>query len=155
MHALLRGGGEMSFADQDPDRWRLLAQVALGMLLASAIVLRREFATVPAAWRVNIPVAGPATSLLPLIHSMIEHLHSGLPDCLVWVDPLRIVHEVITSVSLPGAGNVIPDRQTNALSSVPLARPAPSLPPSGSGRGRRSGCLSTVPLYVPGLRCAA
>ena len=145
----------MSFAGQDPARWPLLVQVALGLLLGSAIALGRQFAVMPAGLRTCLLVAGSGALLVALSNGMIEYLHSGLSDCLVRVDPLRIVHAVTTGVRFSGAGTTIHDPSAIALRGSPLAAPSSLLSASGSGRGCRSGCLSAVLLYAPGWYCAA
>lgn len=86
---------------------RILAYVALAMLLGAAVGFERELEDKPAGLRTHMLVAGAATLFVMLGDVIIRHFSVGLGGGLVQSDPIRIVEAVVTGVSFLGAGTII------------------------------------------------
>ncbi len=85
--------------------WRILAGVAIAMLLGGFIGLEREIADKPAGLRTHMLVAGAAALLVGLADVMIRRF--GAAGELVRSDPIRVIDAVVTAVGFLGAGMII------------------------------------------------
>jgi putative Mg2+ transporter-C (MgtC) family protein len=94
------------------DQFRILAQVALAMVLGGIIGVERELAQRPAGLRTHMLVAGAAALLVGMADSLIEQFYLDESD-LVRSDPIRIVQSIIIGISFLGAGTIMrhPEQQ--------------------------------------------
>jgi putative Mg2+ transporter-C (MgtC) family protein len=86
---------------------KILACVALAILLGAVIGLEREFEGKPAGLRTHMLVAGAAALLVTLGDVVVEHFAVDVGGQLVRSDPVRIIEAVITGVSFLGAGTIL------------------------------------------------
>ncbi|MFN2185255.1 MAG: MgtC/SapB family protein [Anaerolineae bacterium] len=92
---------------QVPIQVRILAGVALAMILGGAIGLEREAKDKPAGLRTHMLVAGAAAFLVALSDVAIQRFSADLATGLVRSDPIRIIEAVITGISFLGAGTIL------------------------------------------------
>ncbi len=85
---------------------RIIADIALAMALGGLIGLERELAGKPAGLRTHILVAGVAALLIPLGRSLMEQVESAAMSG-IGSDPTRIIHAIITGISILGAGTIV------------------------------------------------
>jgi putative Mg2+ transporter-C (MgtC) family protein len=92
---------------QVPIQVRILAGVALAMILGGATGLEREAKDKPAGLRTHMLVAGAAAFLVALSDVAIQRFSADLATGLVRSDPIRIIEAVITGISFLGAGTIL------------------------------------------------
>ena len=90
-----------------PVQIRILASVALAMLLGAVIGLEREAKDKPAGLRTHMLVAGAAALLVALSDVAVSRFNVDLGTGLVRSDPIRIIEAVITGISFLGAGTIL------------------------------------------------
>jgi len=90
-----------------PVQVRILASVALAMVLGAAIGLEREVKDKPAGLRTHMLVAGAAALLVALSDVAVSRFNVDLGTGLVRSDPIRIIEAVITGISFLGAGTIL------------------------------------------------
>jgi putative Mg2+ transporter-C (MgtC) family protein len=90
-----------------PVQIRILASVALAMLLGAVIGLEREAKDKPAGLRTHMLVAGAAALLVALSDVAVKRFNVDLGTGLVRSDPIRIIEAVITGISFLGAGTIL------------------------------------------------
>jgi putative Mg2+ transporter-C (MgtC) family protein len=90
-----------------PVQVRILASVALAMVLGAAIGLEREVKDKPAGLRTHMLVAGAAALLVALSDVAVSRFNVDLGTGWVRSDPIRIIEAVITGISFLGAGTIL------------------------------------------------
>jgi putative Mg2+ transporter-C (MgtC) family protein len=90
-----------------PIQVRILASVALAMILGAAIGLEREAKDKPAGLRTHMLVARAATFLVALSDVAVKRFNVDVGTGLVRSDPIRIIEAVITGISFLGAGTIL------------------------------------------------
>ena len=86
---------------------KILAQLAVAMVLGGLIGLDRQLADRPAGLRTHILVAGAATLFVALGDILIIHVNSEIHSDVIRSDPIRLIGAVITGISFLGAGTII------------------------------------------------
>ena len=89
-----------------PAEWRILAEVALAMLLGGVVGLERETANKPAGFRTHMLVAGSATLLVAIAFTLVDRSVQARWSDAVTADPIRILQAIIIGVSFLGAGTI-------------------------------------------------
>ena len=87
--------------------WKILAEVALAMVLGGVIGLEREIATKPAGFRTHMLVAGASALLAGLAFSLLDHSLRITGTGAVAADPIRILQAITIGVSFLGAGTIV------------------------------------------------
>jgi putative Mg2+ transporter-C (MgtC) family protein len=88
---------------------KIVAEVALAMLLGGLIGAEREAARKPAGVRTHMFVCGTAALLVGLGHGLIGDYtrEAEAGGTRLQTDPIRIVEAIVTGVSFLGAGTII------------------------------------------------
>ncbi len=89
------------------EEWRILAEVALAMLLGGIVGLEREVANKPAGFRTHMLVAGAAALLVGMAFTLVDRsvIESRWPDAVA-ADPIRILQAITIGISFLGAGTI-------------------------------------------------
>ncbi len=111
----------MGFIELHDIELRILAYVALAMLLGAAIGFEREVEDKPAGLRTHMLVAGAASLFVALGDVVVKHFDVGLGSELLRSDPVRIIEAVITGVSFLGAGTIIRHRSKRQIEGLTTA----------------------------------
>lgn len=85
--------------------WKILAEVAIAMVLGGVIGLEREIADKPAGLRTHMLIAGAAALLVGLGGAMSRRF--GESGAQVSSDPIRVIDAIVTAVGFLGAGMII------------------------------------------------
>jgi putative Mg2+ transporter-C (MgtC) family protein len=104
-----------------PLQVRILAVVALAMILGAAVGLEREAKDKPAGLRTHMLVAGVAAFLVALSDVAVERFYVDLGAGLVRSDPIRIIEAVITGISFLGAGTILRHRGSDHVEGLTTA----------------------------------
>jgi len=94
---------------------RMLADVALAMVLGSVIGLERELARKAAGLRTHMLVAGAAAMLVEGARGLMDQFVLPGVSQLVRFDPIPVITAVVTAVGFLGAGAIIRDRRVEGL----------------------------------------
>jgi putative Mg2+ transporter-C (MgtC) family protein len=86
---------------------RMLADVALAMVLGSLIGLEREVARKAAGLRTHMLVAGAAAMLVEGARGLLDQFVLPGVSPLVRFDPVPLITAVVTAVGFLGAGTII------------------------------------------------
>lgn len=105
----------------DQIQYRILAYVAVAMVLGAAIGFERESAEKPAGLRTHMLVAGAAALFVALGDIVVRHAGLQVGSELVQSDPIRIIDAVITGVTFLGAGTIIRHRGENEVEGLTTA----------------------------------
>jgi putative Mg2+ transporter-C (MgtC) family protein len=107
----------MSWAEQG----RMLADVALAMVLGSVIGLERELARKAAGLRTHMLVAGAAAMLVEAARGLLhQFVGPGAPP-LVRFDPVPVITAVVMAVGFLGAGTIIRQEATEHVEGLTTA----------------------------------
>lgn len=107
--------------DFDPQQLRLVAQVALAMVLGAALGWEREQAGKPAGLRTHMLVAGAAALLVDLADVVVERLGRDIEGTPVGTDPMRVIEAIVAGVSFLGAGTIIRRRDGEEVQGLTTA----------------------------------
>jgi putative Mg2+ transporter-C (MgtC) family protein len=111
----------MEFIRLDPVQLNILWHVALAMALGAVIGIERETADKPAGLRTNMLVAGGAAIIVSLADIMIDHFGGAAASELIQADPIRVIEAVITGVSFLGAGTILRQTSSGAVTGLTTA----------------------------------
>lgn len=89
------------------DQLRMLADVALAMVLGAVIGLERELARKPAGLRTHMLVAGAAAMLVEGARGLLHQFVIQSSSSLVRFDPIPVITAVVTAVGFLGAGAIL------------------------------------------------
>ncbi|MCA9986893.1 MAG: MgtC/SapB family protein [Anaerolineales bacterium] len=98
---------------------KVLAYIALALVLGGLIGLERELADKPAGLRTHMLVAGAATFLTSIGEILVANL--DVAQTLIRSDPIRIIEAIITGISFLGAGTIIRHRSENEVEGLTTA----------------------------------
>lgn len=84
----------------------VIIKIGLAALLGGVIGIEREYAHKPAGMRTHMLVAGTSALIVKVSEYLIGHIDPGLIR-RTGADPTRIIHAVITGVSILGAGTIM------------------------------------------------
>jgi putative Mg2+ transporter-C (MgtC) family protein len=100
---------------------RLLADVALAMLLGAVIGLEREIARKSAGLRTHMLVAGAAAMLVEGARGLLTQFVVPGVSPLVRFDPIPVITAVVTAVGFLGAGTIIRQRDVEHVEGLTTA----------------------------------
>lgn len=98
----------------------LLIKVAIAAGLGGIIGIEREIAHKPAGMRTHMLVAGLAALIVLVGEYFIGHVESDIIR-RSGADPTRIIHAIITGISILGAGTIIRGAQGNHVEGLTTA----------------------------------
>jgi putative Mg2+ transporter-C (MgtC) family protein len=85
----------------------ILANVAIGSILAGIIGIEREISEKPAGFRTNMIIGGASALLVSLGKSLVNHFADSPAYDHLQFDPLRIIEAIIVGISFLGAGTIL------------------------------------------------
>lgn len=106
MHLTQHEVTQLQLIDPGAFQFRILAEVAIAMILGALIGLDRELANKPAGLRTHILVTGSAALFVALGSTMVQSFTGQLDSQLIRSDPIRIIEAVVTGISFLGAGTI-------------------------------------------------
>ncbi len=96
---------------------KILADVAIAMLLGGVIGLERETADKPAGLRTHMLVAATAALLVGVSDAVAKayntNIHAGTAS-----DPFRIVQAIVMGIGFLGAGTIIQRRESERIAGL-------------------------------------
>jgi putative Mg2+ transporter-C (MgtC) family protein len=103
------------------DQVRMLADVALAMVLGAVIGLERELARKPAGLRTHMLVAGAAAMLVEGARGLLHQFVIQSVSSLVRFDPIPVITAVVTAVGFLGAGAILRDKDGEHIEGLTTA----------------------------------
>lgn len=99
---------------------RIVAEVALALLLGGIIGFERETAQKPAGIRTHMLVAASAALFMALAELLLSYFRAST-NVEISSDPIRVIEAVITGVSFLGAGTIFRHRGENYVEGLTTA----------------------------------
>jgi putative Mg2+ transporter-C (MgtC) family protein len=100
---------------------RMLADVALAMLLGAVIGFERQLAHKPAGLRTHMLVAGAAAMLVEGARGLLRQFVVPGVSPLVRFDPIPVITAVVTAVGFLGAGTILRQPDTDRVEGLTTA----------------------------------
>jgi putative Mg2+ transporter-C (MgtC) family protein len=98
----------------------IMGNIALAAILGGIIGIEREFSHKPAGLRTHMLVAGMSALIVVLGRIVVAELTLTAND-ITRADPTRIIHAVITGISILGAGTIIRSAQGESIHGLTTA----------------------------------
>jgi putative Mg2+ transporter-C (MgtC) family protein len=104
------------------EQLRLLADVAIAMVLGGIVGLERELTHKPAGLRTHMLVAGAAALMVAIDVRIVAKFGAATNLPLVRVDPAIVLQAVVTAVGFLGAGTILHASRQAAATADPTVR---------------------------------
>ncbi len=99
----------------------VLLDVAIAASLSGVIGIEREKLKKPAGLRTNMIVGSISCFFVSISPELSRFIQINLPDDLISIDPIRILHAIIVGVSFIGAGTILKSREENSIQNLTTA----------------------------------